>query len=84
MRLSSVFLVILLFIGTGMSCSQLRKGDASANNFRIFQSTEGFAFDAGSNSMSIRLQKSNPDVESLKAVAEGAAAGAVKGVTGKP
>ena len=73
-------LLAVLFVATGMSCSHLKRGDTSASNFRMFWVTEGFEFESATNRTSIRLQRSNPDAESLKAVAEGAAKGAVKGV----
>jgi hypothetical protein len=53
----------------------------SGFNSRWFWNTEGFSLHStATNSFSLEIQKSNPDAESLKAVAEGAAKGAVKGV----
>lgn len=73
-------LLLLAFIGSGMSCSHLKRGDASAANFRLFWVSEGFEFEAQTNGAThIRLQRSNPDAESLKAIAEGVAKGAVQG-----
>lgn len=64
-----------------MSCSHLKKGDATASNMRLFWASEGFEFEAATNgAVKIKLQKSNPDAESLKAVAQGAAQGVAQGM----
>lgn len=74
--LSSFLLAALVLIGTGMSCSHLKKGEASASNFRLFWVTEGFEFEATTNSTRIKLQKSNTDNDAIRAAAEGGASGA--------
>jgi hypothetical protein len=75
-------LCILILCGCSYSRVPLSNG-STAVNFRLFMQTEGFAFDnqiVGSNSAThIELKRSNPDAEALKAVAEGAAQGTVKG-----
>ncbi len=69
----------LLF--TGCSFSAVKRGDTRALNSRWFWNTEGFELDMETNGTArVRIAKSNPDAESLKAVAAGAAEGAVKGV----
>ncbi|HTD65027.1 MAG TPA: hypothetical protein VK846_00655 [Candidatus Limnocylindria bacterium] len=68
----------LLF--TGCSFSAVKRGEARAVNARLFWNTEGFELDVETNGTArVRIAKSNPDAESLKAVAAGAAEGAVKG-----
>lgn len=83
-RKMSVGLLVLCLamLSQGMSCSKLNP-DGSAFNLRLMQSTEGFTLNRTkvetNETVSITLQKSNPSAEAMKAVAEGAAAGVVKG-----
>lgn len=65
---------------SGCSFSRIQRGDAIATNLRCFWHTEGFEFIAGTNgTTTIRIVRTSPDAESLKAIAEGAAKGAVQG-----
>lgn len=77
--MKNILLVGALLL-SGCSYTHLRRGEASAVNLRCLWQTEGFEFTSGTNGLTtIRIQKSNPDAESLKAIAEGAAKGAVQG-----
>jgi hypothetical protein len=78
---------IVLF-GCSTSRVVVKRSDGSEMrgfNSRWFWNTEGFALHStATNAFSLEIQKSNPDAESLKAVAEGAAKGAVKGAVPTP
>lgn len=73
-------LTLCAMICAGCNVTRIQKGETKAFNARLFWSTEGFDLNTSSNGTHVSIQKSNPDAESLKAVAEGAAKGAVKGV----
>lgn len=66
----------------GCNTSEIEKksdGSIRAINSRWFWSTESYEVEYSTNGFKAKATKSNPDAESLKAVAEGAAQGAVKG-----
>ena len=80
MKKHIALVLTLAAIATGCSYSRLTHGDACATNIRLFWTTEGFKFTAQTNgAVTIELQHANADTETLKAIAEGVAAGAVKG-----
>ena len=77
--LSILIAALLVGVMPGCSFSRIERGDFHAWNSRLLWQSEGFEFETRTNGTTrIRLQKSNPDAESLKAVAEGAARGATK------
>jgi len=79
--LTLIMAVLLIVTSGGCSYSTITHGTANATNIRWFWDTTGFEFDAKTTNgnVKIKLQKSNPDAESLKALAEGVAKGAVEG-----
>lgn len=79
MKTKLTILALCAIALTGCNVTRIQKGETKAFNARLFWSTEGFDLNTSSNGTHVSIQKSNPDAESLKAVAAGAAEGAVKG-----
>lgn len=48
------------------------------DNYRMFWSTQDYQLVLGTNSASLSAERSSPDADSLKAVAEGVTTGALK------
>jgi len=82
MKTFASFLLCVLAL-TGCSFSAMQRGEVKAVNSRWFWSTEGFELDVETNGTArLRLQKSNPDAESIGAAAKGAAEGTARGLKG--
>ena len=80
--IAALCFALLVALLDACSYSRLEHGTARAVNVRWFWMSEGFKFTAAPNgAVTIELQKSDANTDALKAVAQGAAQGAVRGLT---
>jgi len=81
----SAFLFLLAWILCGCAHSTFEAQGVKGSSWRLFWDTSGFeaTLPTTNGTATIKLGRSGSDADALKAVAEGAAKGAVKGATGQ-